>query len=288
MKHTTHKTPGFTIIEIAVVIAVIAILAIIGVLAYTGIQNKARSLQYLSAADIAEDYIEVGAAKNGKVLDALTALNQLYAERGNTGYNSPGWGGGDGICIGEWNDFPAENGFEEGECAMTYYGSEKVSSSIANHFWNDSLKKVAGSSLPVGKLPVVEKRNGTVVTRYRGITYLGIEKGFAVMKWLTPSRSMCGKGQDNEQAMIDSYIQALPTLESFLQTFRAFRYGTLTRAQLATQLGVAEDDEALATLDDRELLDGYILSLETSIAAMKEQINGPATCVRMLRTIDGL
>lgn len=47
---STNKHPGFTIVELLIVIVVIAILATISVIAYNGIQQRARNSQMTSAA----------------------------------------------------------------------------------------------------------------------------------------------------------------------------------------------------------------------------------------------
>ena len=71
-KHMRKATRGFTIVEIAVVIAVIALLATIGVVVYTTIQNDSKKSQAEGMVNVMRSALERYYDKNGEYPSANT------------------------------------------------------------------------------------------------------------------------------------------------------------------------------------------------------------------------
>lgn len=74
MKQTSRYKPGFTIVELLIVIIVIAILAAIVIVAYQGITNKANASKYQTdAVTLAKKAEAYGAVKGSYALTAAGA-----------------------------------------------------------------------------------------------------------------------------------------------------------------------------------------------------------------------
>ena len=143
----THaNSKGFTIVELLMVIVVIAVLASITVVAYTGVNTRSEDVQIASKLKSMVQMIEAYAAVNdGKVPQA------------------------DWACVGEPEDFPAENGYTAEWCHQPYQappiptGSDHPISSVTNTKF-----KTVVSRMPSSRIPEVDLGGGT---KYRGVLY---------------------------------------------------------------------------------------------------------------------
>lgn len=133
---------GFTIVELLIVIVVIGILAAIVIVGYTGVHDKARSAQLLSAVDVYEKAVRMYMA------DHDGRVPETYAADGS----GPGQ-----VCLGE--NFPSANGFAEGLCTNPEWGLTVGPSDAVNA----ALKKYV-SQLPDGSKNVFNLA-GTPYTR---------------------------------------------------------------------------------------------------------------------------
>lgn len=100
---------GFTIVEIIVIITIIAILASVSAFAYSGIQQRAKNSNIISAA---EQWIKV--------------LTIAYGQKGSitlTDVTST-----KGVCLGEKANYPAVNGFASGACERNGSASKVTTS----------------------------------------------------------------------------------------------------------------------------------------------------------------
>lgn len=112
------KNPGFTIVELLIVIVVIAILAAISITAYTGIQTRTHNS--LRAAE-AKEWV--------KLLSLYASLEHDYPVS-------------DRYCLGR--GFPKYNGSTVGNCwdANDFYRADENESIMSD------IEQVTGSSLP--------------------------------------------------------------------------------------------------------------------------------------------
>lgn len=79
--------PGFTIVELLIVIVVIAILAAISIVAYSGIQERAKRTQQITDIDKVGRAIQLWSAENGK---SIGQSGHGYDGRGFGGFWSTG------------------------------------------------------------------------------------------------------------------------------------------------------------------------------------------------------
>src|SRR5690625_2102054 len=93
---------GFTLIELIVVIVVISILATISVVAYRGIQARAITAAYASAATQAHK----------QLILALTEAPTIFSD--------------DVACLGDITDYPQTGVFEHGECYVTELNGNRI------------------------------------------------------------------------------------------------------------------------------------------------------------------
>ncbi|MDB5168079.1 MAG: putative Fimbral protein [Candidatus Saccharibacteria bacterium] len=144
-----NKQPGFTIVELLIVIVVIGILAAITVVAYSGVQAKAQNASRLSEAE-----------QVAKILTVYRVQNGEY----------PAFPSGSiSVCVGEgFSDLNADG---VADC----WDANKTGTSNAhpNAAFNAALKTVA--TLPVGnRTPIASGtylRLGPVFTLVGGVTY---------------------------------------------------------------------------------------------------------------------
>jgi prepilin-type N-terminal cleavage/methylation domain-containing protein len=140
------KPTGYTIVELLIVIVVIGILATIAFIAYNGISGRAEDSVVTSKVQSIVKLLEAyGAANGGHVPQA------------------------DWACVGEPDDFPAENGYTAEWCGQPSQAApipasnpHPVSSSL-----NTKLKTLV-NRVPSGRIPEVDEGGGV---KDRGIYY---------------------------------------------------------------------------------------------------------------------
>lgn len=162
MTYKRSKLPGFTIVELLIVVVVIAILAAVTVVAYNGITQQARSS---AAASTADTYVKI--------------ISLFRVETGNL-LPVGGWDEAT-ACLGTIADYPARDGFQEGECVFddNYRGSERRSHAIRPET-TEALSAVAvTSTIPSGSIPLAIDGS----THYRGLTYHKIKLGHYDEHW---------------------------------------------------------------------------------------------------------
>lgn len=143
---TKTRAYGFTIVELLIVIVVIGILASISVTAYAGFSRRA------------EDSAVAAQIKS------LVRLVELYAATNDGLAPKADW-----ACVGEPEDFPAENGYAAGWC---HQPSEPEPVPSGNDHpvdatLNAKLKQYT-DRIPSGKIPEVDLGGGV---KYRGFHY---------------------------------------------------------------------------------------------------------------------
>ena len=139
--------PGFTIVEILVVIVVIAVLAAVTVVAYNGTTDRAN--------------MSVATSTLGAYVKAL----KLYkADNGRYPMT-----GGITVCLGSTSDYPAKDGFADGQCQYRTYDAVTLSLHAAA---SSELKLYMNDSLPSAVWPPASQfYSGTGTAYYRGIMY---------------------------------------------------------------------------------------------------------------------
>lgn len=166
-------TAGFTIVELLIAIVIVSILASLSVVAYNGITAKSRdsliAAKVRGVVNMVETY---GAANDGKVPQA------------------------DWACIGEPDDFPAENGYTAEWCHQPYQEPPIPNGSDhpINATVNAKFKTIVGQ-MPNSRIPEVDLGGGT---KYRGFMYDSSavqNSGKPVVQYLvTGIRSACPIG----------------------------------------------------------------------------------------------
>jgi len=162
-----------------VVIVVIAILATITIVAYNGIQQRAQTAAYASAADEIDKQIMLQFAQG----DGPTFLEGVGGE--NSAAAS--------VCIGVAEDFPATADFAKGECRKDTQADGTVTSFTVDPALEAHITQ-AGIQLPKG-LPTVKMTipgSDSIVSRGFVMT---VASGAPIwMVWLTPDMSSCSRG----------------------------------------------------------------------------------------------
>lgn len=141
----SRNKPGFTIVELLIVIVVIAILAAISIVAYNGIQQRARNSQ---TATLVNAYI--------KGLTQYAITNGSYPSLSNSPY----------ICLGENNP---------GDLCWRRLGSVGAADAHAeNAAFNTELKKTM-SVMPNVNENIVSNENGVMFVNHSnaGVTLDG-------------------------------------------------------------------------------------------------------------------
>ncbi len=172
MRYRVHQ-PGFTIVELLVVIIVIAILASVTVVAYNGVQDRAINSQTLSAVSQWE-----------KILRTYQQLNPSTTAGGLpiSDYN----------CLASASaNFPAGNGLVAGECMHGYPGSASFSAVYSSTLTTD-LQTILGTTvtLPSGYLRPISGVVGSTQIYVQGIRY----NNLAIQYYLKGYNVSCGKG----------------------------------------------------------------------------------------------
>lgn len=174
-----HKRYGFTIVELLVVIVVIGILAGVTVLAYTGIQDRARNVQLIASADTAAKAIVLYSAQNGTypatVDESVGSLLESGAEH---------------ACLGRPSDYPARDGFAQGEC----FGRGNDTSGKNRGTYSNLISHKIESIAPGFSVDTSIFTNVPGAARYRGILYYATTDS-AVLFYVQPGDKACGPGR---------------------------------------------------------------------------------------------
>lgn len=174
-----HKRNGFTIIELLIVIVVIGILATITIVAFSGIQDRARAAQLLSSVDAAEKQLRIYQTINGDWPlwfdpDAGEGFTSVFA------------------CLGQASDYPAGDGFEEGEC---FDGGHPDSTGWHSPYLTGELNSI-GNGLTVNSSGNVISEDGVII---RGVLYT-ISEGDASIMFFLKGDQECGRGEKQTDA----------------------------------------------------------------------------------------
>lgn len=173
-----QKQPGFTIVELLIVIVVIAILATISVVSYRGIQQRAVTVAYTSAVDQWDKFLQMEIALAG-TLPPFTG----------------------GVCLGRaTTDFPEGDGFDAEACLTEEF--EGVSGSIT---YNSSyLAGFQNKSIPIsGLLPKTNYTNSANGRVYAGRGVILISNAsirMYVLQWIPQVSGQCGRGAGSASA----------------------------------------------------------------------------------------
>ncbi|MFD6699410.1 MULTISPECIES: prepilin-type N-terminal cleavage/methylation domain-containing protein [unclassified Microbacterium] len=168
-----RASPGFTIVELLVVIVVIAILASIATVAYIGITDRAQASQRISAIDAWEKAIRIYEQTHGSypVPSGSTAVS---------------------TCLGP--EFPAGDGFATGECILNngsnlgYTANAEIGTMLKEYI------NVASSPFPTIKFTVYG-----MTIQQRGVLYYasngrpGNNDEVSLMYYITTDQT-CGRG----------------------------------------------------------------------------------------------
>lgn len=160
------RQPGFTIVEMLIVIVVIGILAAITVVAFNGIQQRAQ-------------YSKLSAG-----LNAYEKASQMYKVDNGGFPHTTGYLSG---CLGKLSDYPATADFAQGQCGLTGGALGSVTNDI-----NTPLGPYLKPIPDLGGLPVITYGDGS---KYRGVYYEGNESYF-YYEYGMPNNSKCPYGRD--------------------------------------------------------------------------------------------
>ncbi|HMS93034.1 MAG TPA: prepilin-type N-terminal cleavage/methylation domain-containing protein [Candidatus Saccharibacteria bacterium] len=161
------KAYGFTLIELLIVIVVIGILATISIITYRGIQERAKTTAVLLAVDQWEKSIR---------LEFTYGMDLSFLD-GVTTY-----------CLGRIEDFPARDGFAEGECLVGSNGDTYSVSTVMTEAFT------APSDMPSGSLPITTMNYGGVTWRSRGIALSGVNTS-VLLTYIPQIAGQCGRGE---------------------------------------------------------------------------------------------
>lgn len=170
LNQITNKTKihGFTIVELLIVIVIIAILATITIVVYNGIQEKAY------------------AAKAASTADSFVKLATIYKINNEGNYPIPYWGGEGIACLGTYEDFPANNDFDEGQC-MSFGGEGGF---YIDEDFNDQLSE--SGVLPSGQLPTIDMGDFKI----RGTIYQSFGETGGIITYFLKGNQACPKGME--------------------------------------------------------------------------------------------
>ncbi len=152
MKSWATNQKGFTIAELVIVVSVIAILATITVVAFRGTTDRAEQTRTVA-----------------QVQTVYEAVKNFYSEHGQ--WPLAGW-----VCVGNISDFPAQDDFPAGACAIrtsdggatwsVWYAANTTLMNDLGPYLGPSFKPL----LPVLK-PDAPLVSGTWYYKWRGVVY---------------------------------------------------------------------------------------------------------------------
>ena len=168
MKGKSSQRTGFTVVELLIVIVIVAVLAAVSIIAYTGIQERAQRASVLSR------------------LNQWEKVFSLYMnERGKRPQ-------GQWACIGRSSDYPEDDDFPAGSCAIystnggsTWSPLYRVDSE--GNLLSDQLEPYL-SSRAVADHSVISL-NGYRLEKWRGVIYDDYSNGHISFVYATPGDS---------------------------------------------------------------------------------------------------
>jgi prepilin-type N-terminal cleavage/methylation domain-containing protein len=159
---------GFTIVELAIVIAVVAILATITIVAYRGVQDRAYATHYLSAIDAYEKTLRQYKTFNGAYPNVTDLPSGVYF-----------------ACLG--GPFPAAPPLVEGEC----YNLSGKTTGRSSPQLNAALSTIT-DPLPTAN-KTITYQDSSDIARLRGILYIGGSLGVSLIYIIAGDQS-CARG----------------------------------------------------------------------------------------------
>ncbi|AGG66650.1 prepilin-type N-terminal cleavage/methylation domain-containing protein [Corynebacterium callunae] len=195
-----NRLPGFTIVELLIVIVVIGILAAISIVVYNGIQKRAQTAQVTSSVDSLEK--SVGMA----IIDGSFSHLSPYDVPEQYGFYTG--------CIGSLSDYPATEHFAEGEYYQYIHPSngDVLLSYSVNTPLTDALASGRCNTLtPMLEIYRSAELVGGLAIRTRGILVsfdARNDKDRAELYWLAPDGSGCGRADLNENQAVIEHLRA--------------------------------------------------------------------------------
>jgi type IV pilus assembly protein PilA len=203
----SKNSNGFTIVELLIVVVVIAILSAITIVSYNGIQKRAQTVSYATAAN--QTYSQL------QIFKTTAEQPGLYAGIGAVG--QPGELP-TSICVGQPEDFPATTELAAGECRRTtLLETGEVTSIRIDETFSQRIRTAklqAPKNLPTIKLT----SNGQSIIS-RGVVLIGIVGSPAYLSWIAPDMSSCGRGMGVNQSLINQVKSDPALLAQFISAY---------------------------------------------------------------------
>ena len=210
LHHRYRHRQGFSIVELLIVIVVIAILAAITIVAFNGMQRRAQTAQYVSAADSVEKAIRAKL-----ITDTRVSEYNLDYDWDSIDYSDLY------ICAAKEADLPATDEFEAGECMQWVLDGDKILSARADDAMYELLFTGGDATISPGVLPV-----GKMKSWHEGVPYEVKSRAIVVFRtanvpvwlmWVSPDRSSCGRYGEVEIGEGSSSRYMIDVLEKVLR-----------------------------------------------------------------------